>query len=67
MISSWKALVADTGYTQADLDLFTDLERGAAAVGVTPCLIGAGAIQLGVRAGLPPTVVAVGTMRPCWS
>jgi predicted nucleotidyltransferase len=43
--------VDDTTYTAADLELFVDLERAAAAVGVAPCLIGAGAIQLGSALG----------------
>jgi len=34
-------------YTADDLELLSDLERAARAVGVEPCLIGAGAIRLG--------------------
>ncbi len=38
----------DSGsYTQADLELFTDLTKAADSVGVVPYLIGAGAISLG--------------------
>lgn len=39
--------MSNTSYTAADLQLFTDLERAAEHVGVTPYLIGAGAILLG--------------------
>lgn len=38
----------EPAYTSQDLALFTDLARAAEAVGVEPCLIGAGAIQLGL-------------------
>jgi predicted nucleotidyltransferase len=34
-------------YTQADLALFSDLEKAAESVGIVPYLIGAGAISLG--------------------
>lgn len=34
-------------FTPEDLELFTDLDRAARALGVTPYMIGAGAIQLG--------------------
>jgi predicted nucleotidyltransferase len=37
----------ETEYTQADLELFGDLERAANEAGVSVCLIGAGAIKLG--------------------
>lgn len=43
--------VSDAAYTEADFALFEDLQRAARAVPVTPCLIGAGAIQLGARQG----------------
>lgn len=37
----------DPAYTAGDLSLFVDLEHAAQRVGVAPCLIGAGAVQLG--------------------
>ncbi len=39
--------MSDRGYTPEDLCLFVDLDRAARATGLEPCLIGAGAIQLG--------------------
>lgn len=38
-------------FTPADLQLFVDLDRASRAVGVAPCLIGAGAIQVGPALG----------------
>ena len=43
--------MSDAAYTGADFALFEDLQRAAQAVPVTPCLIGAGAIQLGAGQG----------------
>lgn len=43
--------MSDHAYTEADLALFEDLQSAARAVGVTPCLIGAGAIRMGVDLG----------------
>jgi predicted nucleotidyltransferase len=37
----------DPGYTPEDLELFADLDQAARTIGLEPCLIGAGAIQLG--------------------
>lgn len=37
----------EPAYSAADLALFVDLDRAAREVDLTPCLIGAGAIQLG--------------------
>ena len=39
--------MTDPSYTKADVELFVDLDRATAALGTTPCLIGAGAIRLG--------------------
>lgn len=39
--------MANSSYTKADVELFVDLDRATAALGTTPCLIGAGAIRLG--------------------
>jgi predicted nucleotidyltransferase len=39
--------VTEPGFTEEDLALFVDLDRAADGAGLRPCLIGAGAIQLG--------------------
>lgn len=38
---------SERGYTPEDLELFIDLDRAAREIGLDPCLIGAGAVQLG--------------------
>jgi len=43
--------MSDHACTEADLALFEDLQSAARAVRVTPCLIGAGAIRMGVDLG----------------
>ncbi len=39
--------MAELPYTAADLELFADLYQAAEDIGLAPCLIGAGAIQIG--------------------
>ncbi len=39
--------MSERSHTPEDLDLFVDLDHAARATGLEPCLIGAGAIQLG--------------------
>jgi hypothetical protein len=43
--------MADLPYTAADLELFADLYQAAQDIGLDPCLIGAGAIQIGGDSG----------------
>ena len=38
---------SERGYTAEDLELFVDFDRAAREIALEPCLIGAGAIQLG--------------------